>query len=134
MPPETKERYRGNPTPDQLEQWRINNDHRELDLVSILTMQKIIIQTETKSTETKIPEKTKDKRVKDAIDQVKFFREYLIRMHQNEVDNFTFIPTIAFPNLEELPSSKKRSQCYCKNISLEDRDPQGGAEQVTKSQ
>ena len=97
-------------------------------------MQKVVIQTETKSTETKIPEKTKDKRVKDAIDQVKFFREYLIRMHQNEVDNFTFIPTIAFPNLEELPSSKKRSQCYCKNITLEDRDPQGDAEQVTKSQ
>ena len=71
-------KYGGNPTPDQVEQWRISNDNHEIDLVSILMMQKVVIQTETKSTETETPEETKEKRVKDAIDQVKFFREYLI--------------------------------------------------------
>ena len=132
MTPETREKkYGGNPTPDQVEQWRINNDLHEIDLVSILMVQKIIIQTETKSTSPETKELTQKGRIKDAIDQVKFFREYLIRMHLSEVDNFTFIPTIAFPNMKELPSSNKRSQCYCKNISLEE---QGDAEQVTKSE
>ena len=124
----------GNPTPDQIEQWRINNDLHEIDLVSILMMEKVIVQTETKSTDPKTTEVTQKKRIRDAIDQVQFFREYLIRMHQTEVDNFTFIPTIAFPNLKELPSPKKKSQCYCKNTRLEDRQLQGDAEHVIKSQ
>ena len=62
MNAETKEKkYGGNPSPDQLEQWRINNDNREIDSLSILTVQKqkIIIQTETKSITPETKEKTK---------------------------------------------------------------------------
>ena len=121
-----KLKYGGSPTPDQLEQWRINNDHREIDLLSILMVQKIIIQTETKSTAPDKEDVTKDGRVKEAIHQVKFFREYLTRMHGREVNDFVFTPTVAFPNLSTLPSPKKRSQCYCKNVNLEDRSQRNG--------
>ena len=96
-----KLKYGGSPTPDQLEQWRINNDHREIDLLSILMVQKIIIQTETKSTAPDKEDVTKDGRVKEAIHQVKFFREYLTRMHGREVNDFVFTPTVAFPNLSK---------------------------------
>ena len=124
----------GDPSPDQVEQWRINNDNHEIDLVSILMMLKVIIQTETKSSEPGTKEVTQNGRIKDAIGQVKFFREYLIRMHGREVNDFVFIPIIAFPRLSTLPSSKKRSQCYCKNVNYEDTDLQRDAAKEAKTQ
>ena len=125
-------KYGGNPTPDQVEQWRINHDNREIDLVSILMIQKIIIQTETKSTTPETKEDTKQNRKNEAIGQVKFFRDYLTRMHGREVNDFVFIPIIAFPNLSTLP--KIRSQCYCKKINSEDMDLPRDAATEAKSQ
>ena len=95
-------------------------------------MQKVIIQTETKSTAPETKEDTKQKRKNEAIGQVNFFREYLTRIHGREADNFVFIPIIAFPNLSTLP--KERSQCYCKKANLEDTDLPRDVAKEAKSQ
>ena len=103
------EKYGGNPTPGQLEKWRINYYHREMDLVSLLMIRNVVIQTETKASD----EKTANKTINKAIEQLEFFREYLLRIHASAISDVSFVPTIAFPNLRKLPSAK--SQCYCHN-------------------
>ena len=108
-----KQKYSGNPSVGQLEKWRINNHHREIDLVSVLNNPKAIIQTETKSSEKTTGDKTKMKRTREAIEQLKFFKDYLTRIHASAAEDFIFIPTIAFPKLRMLPQVK--SQCYCQN-------------------
>ena len=108
MSEETKQsKFGGKPSLDQLEQWRISNDRREIDLVSIVDSRNLIIQTETKSAKPGTSVQVRQEAINKAIDQVKFFQGYLKRMHGCEAKKFQFIPILAFPNLS------KAYHCFC---------------------
>ena len=114
---ETKlERYGGDPTEEQMEQWRISNDRREVDFVSIIPSQNIILQAETKAAADNASVETKEEAISKGIDQLKVFKGYLERMHGPAVAKFQFIPALAFPNLS------KRYKCFCQNSHVESKE------------
>jgi len=87
--------FNGTPTPDQEEKWRINNDRREIDLLSIILSTETILQMETKSA-------SESPAVKEALNkgirQMTFLKKYLQRIHGNLLNNYWFLPALALPN------------------------------------
>ena len=95
------------------EETLIQKDSRSIDMVSVLSAPTAIIQTEVRMNKDGDSQTILRRDIKKAECQIQFFKDYLTRIHGSAVSSFAFIPIIAFPNLQTLPSGPEL--CYCAN-------------------
>ena len=110
LPEHTLRRYNGKPSVLQEEEWRISNNRREIDLLSVVDTGHAgpnVLQVETKRSSSE----NEQSLAEDALNQVKWFKEYLERTHGANLNNASFALAVALPMKSPTP------YCHCQGNS-----------------